>query len=83
MKKSVTNFVNCYTLHSSIGGYPSQRKTIFVKLEEHVVDIFALREKPETLYIDGLAVAPEHRKRGIGTCILTYTSKLAKRMSKK
>ena len=58
-------------------------KRFFVKLEEHVVGIFALREKPETLYIDSLAVAPEHRKRGIGTCILAYTSKLAKRMSKK
>jgi len=57
-------------------------KRFFVKLDERVVGIFVLREKPKTLYIDSLAVAPEHRRRGIGTYILTYTSKLAKSISK-
>jgi len=58
-------------------------KRFFVKLDGSVVGIFALGEKPETLYIISLAVAPEYRRCGIGTYMLTYTSKLAKRMGKK
>lgn len=61
----------------------SKGKRFFVKSEKRVVGIFVLREKPETLNIDSLAVAPEYRKSGIGTYILTYASKLANRMNKK
>jgi len=60
-----------------------RRKRFFVKLEGYIVGIFAFREKLETLHIDSLAVAPEYRKRGIATYILTYTSKLARKMNKK
>ncbi len=58
-------------------------KRYFVKLKEHVVGIFILREKPEAIYISSLAVAPECRRRGIATYMLNYANKLAKRLDKK
>lgn len=42
-------------------------KRYFVKLKEQVVSMFVIREKPEALYINSLAVAPEYRRLGIAT----------------
>ena len=58
-------------------------KRYFVKLKEQVVGMFVIREKPEALYINSLAVAPEYRRLGIATYILNYANKLAKQLGKK
>lgn len=58
-------------------------KRYFVKLKEQVVGMFVIREKPEALYINSLAVAPEYRRLGIATYILNYANKLAKQLDKK
>lgn len=58
-------------------------KRYFVRLKEQVVGIFVIREKPEALHINSLAVAPECRRLGIGTYILNYANKLAKQLDKK
>jgi len=55
----------------------------FVKLRKHVVGVFVLREEPEALYVGSLGVAPEYRKHGIGTFILSYCTRVAKRLGKK
>ncbi|NWF86528.1 GNAT family N-acetyltransferase [Candidatus Bathyarchaeota archaeon] len=57
-------------------------KRYFVKFKEHVVGVFILREKSDTLYISSLAVNPFYRKLGIATHILSYSEKLAKQMYK-
>jgi len=58
-------------------------KRYFVKLKEQVVGIFVLREKPRTLYINSIAVAPEYRRHGIATYILGHANKRAKQLDKK
>jgi len=58
-------------------------KRYFVKLKEQVVGMFVIREKPEVLHINSLAVAPEYRRLGIATYILNYANKLAKQLDKK
>ena len=55
----------------------------FVKLKEQVVGMFVIREKPEALYINSIAVAPEYRRLGIATYILNYVNKLVKQLDKK
>lgn len=58
-------------------------KRYLVKLEEQVVGIFALREKPDALYVSSLAVAPSFRRLGIATYILNYANKRARQLGKK
>lgn len=58
-------------------------KRYFIKLKEQVIGMFVIREKPEALYINSLAVAPEYRRLGIATYILNYANKLAKQLDKK
>jgi ribosomal protein S18 acetylase RimI-like enzyme len=57
-------------------------KRFFVRLKERVVGILVVHEKPETLYINSLAVAPEYRMLGTGRSILEYSGELAARMGK-
>jgi len=59
-----------------------RRKRYFVKLKQHAAGLFVLREKHDALYISSLAVAPEFRRFGIATYILSYTEKLARRLGK-
>jgi len=59
-----------------------RRRLYFVKFKEHVVGAFALREKPEALFITSLAVAPEFRRLGIATYILDYVKNLASGLGK-
>ena len=58
-------------------------KGYFVKFKNRIVGIFVFREKNDALYISSLAVAPKYRRLGIGTHILKYAEKVAKRMQKK
>jgi ribosomal protein S18 acetylase RimI-like enzyme len=58
-------------------------KRYFVKLKGQVVGMFVIREKPEALYINSLAVAPEYRRLGIATYILNYANKFAKQLDKR
>lgn len=53
-----------------------------MKWKQHVVGLFVLREKHGALHISSLAVAPEFRKFGIATYILSYAEKLARRLNK-
>jgi ribosomal protein S18 acetylase RimI-like enzyme len=59
-----------------------RRKRYFVKLKQQAVGLFVLREKHDALYISSLAVAPEFRRFGIATYILSYAEKLARRLGK-
>jgi len=54
----------------------------FVRCGKHVIGIFVLREKPDTLYISSLAVNPLYRRLGIGTQILFYSERIAEKMNK-
>ena len=60
-----------------------QGTRFFVKLRNHVAGILIVRRRAESLYISSLAVAPEYRKLGLGTFILSFTEKLAVKESKK
>jgi len=60
-----------------------REKRYFVKLKKHVVGVFVLREEPEALYVGSLGVAPEYRKHGIATFILSHCTRTAKRLGKK
>lgn len=60
-----------------------RKKRYFVRLDERVVGMFVLREKPDALYISSLAVAPEYRRFGIATYILQYAKTQARRLNKK
>jgi ribosomal protein S18 acetylase RimI-like enzyme len=55
----------------------------FVKLKNQVVGVFVLRERSDALYVGSLGVAPEYRKRGIATFILSHCTQVAKRLGKK
>jgi ribosomal protein S18 acetylase RimI-like enzyme len=55
----------------------------FVKLKKQVVGVFVLREKSDALYVGSLGVAPEYRKHGIATFILSHCTQVAKRLGKK
>ena len=54
-----------------------------VKLRQHSVGLLVLREKHDALYINSLAVAPEARRLGIATHILSFTERVARRLGKK
>jgi ribosomal protein S18 acetylase RimI-like enzyme len=59
-----------------------RKRRYFVKIGNCVVAVFILHERPNILYISSLAVAPEFRRLGIATCILSYTERVAKRWGK-
>jgi ribosomal protein S18 acetylase RimI-like enzyme len=54
----------------------------FVRLNERTAAVFVLREKPDTLFVVSLAVAPQYRRHGLATQILNYSEKVARRMGK-
>jgi ribosomal protein S18 acetylase RimI-like enzyme len=59
-----------------------RKKRYFVKLNEHVAGVLVLQEKLDSLSISSLAVAPETRRRGIATYILSYAERLSKGLGK-
>jgi len=60
-----------------------RRRRCFVSLKNNVVGIFALHERPESLYVSSLAVSPKYRRLGIATFALNYACKLTVKMDKK
>jgi ribosomal protein S18 acetylase RimI-like enzyme len=60
-----------------------REKRYFVKLKKQTVGVFVLREEPDVLYVGSLGVAPEYRKHGIATFILSSCTQIAKRLGKK
>ena len=67
-----------YVLLSEALFFRGQR--LFIKSDEEIVGLLALREKPETLYIVSLAVKPDYRRLGVGTYTLSYAEKIAKQL---
>jgi ribosomal protein S18 acetylase RimI-like enzyme len=55
----------------------------FVKLKQQIVGVFVLRGETDALYVGSLGVAPEYRKHGVATFILSRCTQLAKRLGKK
>jgi ribosomal protein S18 acetylase RimI-like enzyme len=49
----------------------------FVKLRDRVFGLLILNEKPSALCISSLAVAPEFRRLGIASYILSYAERAA------
>jgi ribosomal protein S18 acetylase RimI-like enzyme len=60
-----------------------RRKRFFVKFKKRIIAIVAFLETSKSLYIESLAVAPQCRRLGMGTCIIAYANKLAIRLRKK
>lgn len=60
-----------------------RKERFFVKLKEQVIGIFVLREQCDVLFVSSLAVAPEYRRYGVATYILTHCAKLANELGKK
>jgi GNAT superfamily N-acetyltransferase len=59
-----------------------RERRFFVKIKERIAAVFVLGDKPDTLFLASLAVAPEYRRRGLATQILNYSLKMANRMGK-
>ena len=55
----------------------------FVRLKKQIVGVFVLREESDALFVGSLGVAPEYRKHGIATFILSSCTQIAKRLGKK
>jgi ribosomal protein S18 acetylase RimI-like enzyme len=55
----------------------------FVRLKNQVVGVFILHEKPDSLYISSLAVAPEYRKHGVAKYILDISARIANKHGKR
>lgn len=55
----------------------------FGKLETRIVGLFAIKEGHGSLLVGSLGVAKKYRRLGIGTCILRYAEKIAKREGKR
>jgi ribosomal protein S18 acetylase RimI-like enzyme len=70
-----------YILGCELAFFTEER--YFVKLKKQVVGILVLREKSDALYVASLGVAPEYRKHGIATFILSHCTQVAKRLGKK
>jgi ribosomal protein S18 acetylase RimI-like enzyme len=60
-----------------------RKRRYFVKLENRVVGVLIVQEKPEALYIGSLAVAPEYRGRGVAKHILKFSTKIANKRGKR
>ena len=69
-----------YVLGCELAFFREER--YFVKLKKQVVGVFVLREKSDALYVGSLGVAPEYRKHGIATFILSHCAQVAKRLGK-
>lgn len=59
-----------------------RNRRYLVRLKQQAVGLFVLRKKHDTLYISSLAVAPEFRRLGIATYILSYAERLARSLGK-
>jgi ribosomal protein S18 acetylase RimI-like enzyme len=55
----------------------------FVELEKKIVGLLAVQERNESLVVASLGVAKDHRRLGIGTCILDYIETIAKYTGKR
>jgi ribosomal protein S18 acetylase RimI-like enzyme len=55
----------------------------FAKLDTRIVGLMAIQGSHEGLLVASLGVAKEHRRLGIGTCILRYVEVIAGLMGKK
>ena len=55
----------------------------FVKLKKQIVGVFVLRKESDSLYVGSLGVAPEYRKHGVATFILSSCTLVGKRLGKK
>ena len=51
-------------------------------LKQHIVGMLVINEKPETLYINSLAVVAEYRKHGIAAYILKQANWMAELLNK-
>jgi ribosomal protein S18 acetylase RimI-like enzyme len=60
-----------------------RKRRCFAKLDNRVVGVLILHEKPESLYVSSLAVAPEYRRHGIAKQILNFSEKIAKKQGKR
>jgi ribosomal protein S18 acetylase RimI-like enzyme len=60
-----------------------RRRRFFAKLENRVVGVLILYEKPESLHISSLAVALEYRRHGIAKQLLKFSAKMAKKRGKR
>jgi ribosomal protein S18 acetylase RimI-like enzyme len=60
-----------------------RRQRYFAKLKNRVVGVLILHEKPESLHIGELAVAPEYRRQGIAKEILNFSARIAKKRDKR
>jgi ribosomal protein S18 acetylase RimI-like enzyme len=69
-----------YVLGCELAFFREER--YFVKLKKQVVGVFVLREKSDALYVGSLGVAPEYRKHGVATFILSHCAQVAKRLGK-
>ena len=57
-------------------------KRYYATIDENTVGLFAVSEKPETLFVELLAVAPGFRKKGIATLILDLITSSAVKSGK-
>jgi GNAT superfamily N-acetyltransferase len=69
-----------YILACEVISFRNQR--FFVKLRNRVVGLLILNEKPDALRISSLAVAPEFRRLGIASYILSYAERIAEMLDK-
>ena len=60
-----------------------RRQRYFVKLKNPVVGVLVLYEKPESLRVSELAVAPEYRRCGIAKQILNSSARVARERGKR
>ena len=60
-----------------------RKKRYFIKLKEHVVGVIVLSEKLDSLYVNSLAIAPEIRRHGVATHILSHIEKLSEGLGKR
>jgi ribosomal protein S18 acetylase RimI-like enzyme len=54
----------------------------YVTLKDQVVGIVIVREETENLFVNSLAVAPEHRGNGIAIAMIAFCTRIAMRMHK-
>ncbi len=57
-------------------------KRYFIMLKQHIAGMLVINEKPETLYINNLAVVAEYRKHGIATYMLNQANEIAELLNK-
>jgi ribosomal protein S18 acetylase RimI-like enzyme len=60
-----------------------RRRRYFARLDDRVVGLLILQEKPESLYVSSLAVAPEYRRYGIAKQLLKFSERIAEKLGKR